>query len=241
LLTRSRMTEGAAYAAHPLNFPPNTLSQTYPRSLALRHNPTRPAAACKGAKLLAWSFACGRESAGPPAISARLEIPAGRDWTTLAWCRGSTPAPNARCTGGWWVHGSKDGPPSFRLLNGFDYRFGRCEVVAKTWHCHGAAKAASEIERQEREAPPSRPLFVSAADSAFQSRTFMVRVRMPYLKLSSRASPRARPGTQVRNNNRRLKVRASALLQPEDKIQKSREHCRNGGSPFVLSLGDKQF
>lgn len=69
---------------------------------------------------------------------------------------------NARCTGGWWVHGSKDGPPSFRLLNGFDYRFGRCEVVAKTWHYHGAAKAASEIKTQEREAPPSRPLFVSA-------------------------------------------------------------------------------
>lgn len=93
---------------------------------------------------------------------------------------------NARCTGGWWVHGSKDGPPSFRLLNGFDYRFGRCEVVAKTWHCHGAAKAASEIKTQEREAPPSRPLFISAADSAFQSRTFIMRVRMPYLRLSSR-------------------------------------------------------
>lgn len=87
----------------PLNLPPNTLSQTYPRPLTLPHTPTGPAAACKGAKLLAWSFACGRESAGPPAISARLEIPAGRDRTTLAWCRGSTPAPtrDAREDGGF--------------------------------------------------------------------------------------------------------------------------------------------
>jgi hypothetical protein len=77
-------------------------------------------------------------------------------------------------------------------------------------------------------------------DSASQSRTFIVRVRMPYLRLSSRASPRARPRTQDRNDNRRLKVRASALLQPGDKIQKSREPCRNGGSPFVLAyaIGD---
>ena len=74
---------------------------------------------------------------------------------------------NSRCTGGWWVHGSKGGPLPFRLLNGFDYRFGRCEVVAKTWHCHGAAKAASEINRYESGAPPSRPL--SGLGSAHRS------------------------------------------------------------------------
>jgi hypothetical protein len=81
----------------------NIYWQTYPRPLNLPHTPSRPAAACKGAKLLAWSFACGRESAGPPAISARLGIPAGRDRTTLVWCRGSTPAPirDAREDGGF--------------------------------------------------------------------------------------------------------------------------------------------
>jgi hypothetical protein len=107
-----------------------------------------------------WRIGRGWEHAGPPAISARLEIPAGRERTTMVWCRGSTPAPNARCTGGWWVHGSKGGSLPFRLRVPRNAGSAAAGCMNKTWHCHGAAKAASEIKTQEREAPPSGPLFV---------------------------------------------------------------------------------
>ena len=105
-------------------------------------------------------FVCGWERAGPPAISARLGISAGRDRASQEASRFNSRS-NSRCTGGWWVHGSKRGPPLFRLLNGFDYRFGRCEVVAKTWHCHGAAKAASEVKWKRERGPAALSLFVT--------------------------------------------------------------------------------
>jgi hypothetical protein len=80
--------------------------------------------------------------------------------------RGSTPAPIARCTGGWWVHGSKGRPRPFRLRVPGNAGSAAARSMNKTWHCHGAAKAASEIENDKSERPRRPvPCLIGATDS----------------------------------------------------------------------------
>lgn len=54
---------------------------------------------------------------------------------------------NSRCTGGWWVHGSKGSSLPFRLRVPRNAGSAAAGCMNKTWHCPGAAKAASEVQK----------------------------------------------------------------------------------------------
>ena len=137
-----------------------TSEKTYPRSENRPHTPIHPAATCKGAHS-SMGCACGWERAGPPAISARLGIPAGRERASQEASRFNSRS-NARCTGGWWVHGSKGRPRPFRLRVPGNAGSAAARCMNKTWHCHGAAKAASEL-KMTRARGPAVPFLVTLA------------------------------------------------------------------------------
>ncbi len=179
----------------PLNFPPNTLSQSYPRSLRVPHTPTRPAATCKGSKLTLED----RARMGACRAASDISAP-GDPCRPRADHHGVVSRFNSRSKremhGRWWVHGSKGGSLPFRLRVPRNAGSAAAGCMNKTWHCHGAAKAASEIKTQEREASPSRPLFVFRLRPCI-AEPVVDRARADAVfEIVIRASPHARPRPQ---------------------------------------------
>ena len=145
--------------------------KTYPRPLTLAHTSSHPAATCKGAKLEHGVLRADGSVPGRQRYRrAWGSLPAARGPPTKVRYRGSTPAPtrDAREDGGFTAR--KD----VRVLSGCECpgagsAAARC--MNKTWHCHGAAKAASEIENDKSERPRRPvPCLIAIGDSRSASR-----------------------------------------------------------------------